>query len=279
MHYFHLICSLPDLLFEDAKAAYTVEDFKQELDKVLSGSDKKVVRDVFLKYDNANLLAFLQHKKDFVFDAKGAFSREEIDEMVQKIREEKKPLNKKMPPYFKVFITDFITGDEALQQMFWEDYLASLYYDYLGQSKNEYLRKWAELNLNISNVLIALTCRRNGMTHVPYIVGNNKIAEKLRTSKARDFELPEIFEHFDQVRRIDEETDLIEKEQKIDRLRWTWIDEENFFNYFTIEQILGYLFKLQMLERWTVLDENSGQQIFKDIVHNLKKGKLNLKDF
>jgi len=263
MQYYALISGLPDLSFEDAKMPYTVEEFKLQLNEILSVSDKKLVDDLFLKYDNDNLLAFLRNK-DAVFDAKGAFSREEIAEMVQEIREVEHPLNKKIPPYFKVFVPDFTAGNEALYKLFWEDQLASLYYDYLGHSKNKFVRDWAELNLNINNVLIALTCRRNGTAYVPYIVGNNEVAENLRTSNARDFGLTDIFEQFDPVRRIDEESDLMEKEYKIDRLRWTWMDEENFFNYFTIERVIGYLFKLQLLERGWVYRKIPGNK-------NLKK--------
>ena len=270
MQYYALISGLPDLSFEDIKMPFTVGDFKQQLNEVLSVSDKKLIDDLFLKYDNDNLLAFLRNK-DAIFDSKGGFSREEIADMVQEIREVENPLNKKIPPYFKVFVPDFTTGNEALYKMFWEDQLASLYYDFLGNSKNKFIRNWAELNLNINNVMIALTCRRNGTKHVPYIVGNNEVAENLRTSNARDFGLTDIFEQFEQVRRIDEETDLIEKEHNIDRLRWTWIDEENFFNYFTIERIIGYLFKLQMMERWIVLNEDSGKKMFNSIVNKLIK--------
>ena len=269
MQYYALISGLPDLSFEDAKMPYTVEDFKQQLNEILSVSDKKLVDDLFLKYDNDNLLAFLRNK-DAVFDSKGAFLREEIAEMVQEIREVEHPLNKKIPPYFKTFVPDFTAGNEALYKLFWEDQLASLYYDYLGHSKNKFVRDWAELNLNINNVMIALTCRRNGTIPVPYIVGNNEVAENLRTSNARDFGLTDIFEQFDAVRRIDEESDLMEKEYKIDRLRWTWMDEENFFNYFTIERVIGYLFKLQLLERWMGLQEDSGKQKFEEMVTKLR---------
>jgi hypothetical protein len=279
MNYYHLIAGLPDLSFEDSKMAFTVEEFKQHLEEILSNSDKKLLCDLFLKYDNDNLLSFLRNKKDAVLNTKGTFSHDEIADAVHVIREEEGVFNKKLPPYFKTFITDFLAGEEALQNLFWEDYLAGLYYDYLGQSKNQFVHGWSELNLNISNVMIALTCRRNGITHVPYIVGNNQVAQNLRTSNARDFELPEYFEQFEQMRRIDEETDLMEKEHKIDRLRWTWIDEGTFFNYFTIERVVGYLFKLQMLERWLDLNEEAGQQKFKEIVGNLKKGALNQKSF
>ena len=268
MQYYALISGLPDLAFEDAKTAFTVADFKQQLNEILSSSDKKLVDDLFLRYDNDNLLAFLRNK-DAVFNTKGIFSHEEITDMVQEIMEVENPLNKKIPSYFKIFVPNFIAGGNPPFGGFWEDQLASLYYDYLGHSKNTFIRRWAELNLNINNVMIALTCRRNETAFTSYIVGDNEVAENLRNSNARDFGLTDIFEHFDQLRRIDEETDLMEKERKIERLRWKWIDETNFFNYFTIEQIIGYLFKLQMLERWIVMSEESGKQIFEDIIKKM----------
>jgi curved DNA-binding protein CbpA len=270
MQYYAFIAGLPDLSLEDAKIAYSVEDFKQQLNEILSDSDRKLIHDLFLKYDNNNLLALLRNK-DAVFNPKGTFTQEEITEMVKEIREVEHPLNKKILPYFKIFVTDFDAGNEALHKLFWEDQLASLYYDYLGSSKNNFIRRWAELNLNINNVMIALSCRRKGIAHLPYIVGNNETAENLRSSNARDFGLTDIFDRFEPLRRIDEEADLIEKEHKIDRLRWTWIDEENFFNYFTIERVIGYLFKLQMRGRWADLSEESGKIIFKEIIENLKK--------
>ena len=269
MHYYTLISGLPNLSFDDVKTPYTVENFKEQLREILSPADKKIVRDLFLKYDNDNLLAFLQNE-DAIFDPKGIFSPEEIADLVQEIKETKHSLNKNIPSYFKEFVSDFIVGNEALHKMFWEDQLATLYYDYIGHSKNKFVRDWAELNLNINNVMTALTCRRNKIDYDSYIVGNNEVAKKLRISNARDFGLTDIFEHFEQIRRIDESANLMEKEHRIDRLCWTWIDETTFFNYFTIEPIIGYLFKLQIMERWTSLNEASGKQIFKDIVNNLK---------
>lgn len=269
MKYYYLISGLPDLSFEDTQTAFSVENFTQQLYEILTKSDKKLVQDLFLRYDNENLLAFLRDE-NAVFNAKGTFSQETIADLVQEIKEQKAPRNKKPPPYFNPFISDFLTGDEALSSLFWEDHLATLYYDYLGLSKNAFIRNWATLNLNIHNVLIALNCRRNGVAHASYIVGNNEVTKNLRTSNARDFELPEIFKQFDQMRHIDEEANLIEKEYKIDRLRWAWIEEENVFKYFTIERVIGYLLQLQMIERWMLLHEDSGRQIFKEIVNNLK---------
>jgi hypothetical protein len=43
-----------------------------------------------------------------------------------------------------------------------------------------------------------------------------------------------------------------------------------------VEKMMGYLFKLQIIERWRLLDEKKGGEIFRNIVSHLKAGaKLN----
>lgn len=275
MQYYALIAGLPDITFDDTKLPFTVSDFKKELSDILSSSDKKLVDTLFLKYDNDNLLAYLKNK-DAELNEKGTISFDNLADMVQEIKEVDKPQNKKIPSYFPEFIVDYLTGEEGLHQLFWEDQLASLYYDFLLTSKNKFVCEWAELSLNINNTLTALAARRNGQEYLPYIVGNNEVAQTLRTSNARDFGLTDIFEEFDEVRRIDEETDLIEKERKVDQLRWNWIDERNFFNYFSIERVVGFIFKLQMLERWILLNAERGKEIFIEIIDNLRQGSADM---
>jgi hypothetical protein len=276
MQYYALISGLPDISLDDTKSLYTVKLFKEELDGILSNSDKKLINSLFLKYDNDNLLTYLKDK-DAIFNPNGNISHEEMADIVLEIREVEKPSNKKTPSYFIEFVVDYYSGTDALNKLFWEDQLSSLYYDYLFNSTNIFIKKWSELNLNINNILIALACRKNGIAHAPYIIGNNEVANTIRTSNARDFGISEIFEQYDEVKRIDEETNILEKERRIDQLKWNWIDEENFFKYFSVEKVIGFLLKLQMLERWISLDELSGKQIFVNLVGNLKKNTLNKK--
>ncbi|MDL2254915.1 DUF2764 domain-containing protein [Bacteroidales bacterium OttesenSCG-928-J16] len=278
MQYYALIAGLPDITLDDAKLPFSVLEFKKELNETLSSADKKLVDSLFLKYDNENLLAYLRNK-DAALNEKGTISSESLADMVLEIKEVDKPQNKKIPPYFPEFVADYLSGEEGLHQLFWEDQLASLYYDYLLRSKNAFIREWAALNLNINNVLTALAARRNGQEYAPYIVGNNEVAQTLRSSNARDFGLTDIFEEFDDARRIDEETDLIEKERKVDRLRWEWLDEKNFFNYFSVERVVGFVFKLQMLERWLTLNAERGKEIFVEIVDGLRRGATETSEF
>ena len=42
---------------------------------------------------------------------------------------------------------------------------------------------------------------------------------------------------FEQVLRISEIEELVEREKKIDLLKWNWMEDAVFFNYFTVERI------------------------------------------
>ncbi|MDL2308179.1 DUF2764 domain-containing protein [Bacteroidales bacterium OttesenSCG-928-B11] len=270
MEYHAFIAGLPDLVFDEHKKVFTIKEYREELDDVLSKKDKKTIQNLMLKHDNYNLLSFLKNHEQFVdFDEMGIYSEENIATMVEDAKNEE--WNKKYPDYFFKFLTDFFENDD--QPTFYvEDHLAGLYYNYLCKTKNEFLREWSELNMNIRNILTMLSCKRNGMEYTHLIVGDNEVAQVLRTSSNPNHSLIELIDCFDDIRNIDDERDLLEKEQAIDNLLWNWIEENTFFHYFDIEKIMGYLFKLQIIERWRNLDKERGGEIFRKIVANLKKG-------
>lgn len=62
----------------------------------------------------------------------------------------------------------------------------------------------------------------------------------------------------------------MDRERKIDLLKWNWLDEESFFNYFTIERIFVFLLQLEMIERWISLDKEKGKELFKAMIQSLK---------
>jgi len=124
--------------------------------------------------------------------------------------------------------------------------------------------------MNIRNVLTALAARREDIAHDYLIVGDNAVAKLLRSAQNPVHGLMELIEYYDAIREIDEISDLLQKEQRIDAFLWEWIDTNTFFHYFDIEKIMGYLFKLQMIERWRLLDSEKGKELFTNIVSGLK---------
>ena len=64
--------------------------------------------------------------------------------------------------------------------------------------------------------------------------------------------------------------ELVEREKKIDLLKWNWMEDAVFFNYFTVERIFVFLLKLEMIGRWISMDKEKGSELFRQIIDKLK---------
>jgi hypothetical protein len=266
--YYYLVAGLPELTLEDSKLSYTVADFKTEIYSGLSSSDQKLIDLFYLKFDNANVLKLLKDK-DAVIDLRGNFSAAELNEYIATIKEGGEVSAKEFPSYLSVFISDYF-NTPAESAVLHEDHLAALYYEYAMKCGNKFVSSWFEFNLTINNILIAFSARKYKWDVAQNVVGNTEVCEALRTSGARDFGLSGEVDCLEQLMKISEITELVEREKKLDSLRWNWMEEATFFDYFTVERIFAFLLQLEMIERWIALDKEKGNQLFRSIIDALK---------
>ena len=267
-NYYCLVTGLPELSLEDGKLSYTVANFKTEIYPQLSKSDKKLLDLFYLKYDNRNLMTLLKDKEASVDASLGNFSADELLGIIASFKEESAP-DKKFPSYFYEFAELYLnTPDE--ERFGLEDKLYGYYYDYAMKCGNPFVSTWFELNLDVNNILAAMAARKYKMEVAKVPVGTNAVADALRTSNARDFGLADDLEYFEQLVRINDTIDLVDREKKIDLLKWNWMEDHTFFNYFTIEKIFVFLMKLEMIERWISLDKEKGNEMFRQLIGQLK---------
>ena len=267
-YYYYLVAGLPELTLEDSKLSYTVADFKVELYPDLSDEDKKLIDLFYLKFDNANVLKLLKDK-DAAIDLRGNYSAEELVEFISSLKEGDEIADAVFPSYLSTFIFEYFNAT-AEDDFLYEDRLAALYYEYAMKCKNKFVSSWFAFNLTMNNILVALTARKFKMDIAPLIVGDTEVCEALRTSGARDFGLTGEVDFLDQLVKISETDELVEREKKIDQLRWNWMEEATFFNYFTVERLFVFLLQLEMIERWISLDKEKGNQLFRSIIATLK---------
>lgn len=275
--YYYLIAGLPNIALDDSKLTYSVCEFRQELEGILSFGDKKLVNLFFLKFDNKNLIARVKNP-DYDLDPRGDITYDEFNDLFKALKEEEKPpKNNNIPSYFEEFFKLYLASEERgeKQSISWEDRLAAMYYAYAMKCGNKFVAEWFELNLNINNMLTAITCRKHNLDKAEYIVGENEVAEAIRTSNARDFGLGDIVDYLPTLQRIAEETDLMVREKKVDLLKWEWLEEHTFFKPFNIESVFAYLLKLEMIERWVTLDKVTGEKTFRELVGAMKRGSEN----
>ena len=266
--YYYLVAGLPELSLEDSKLSYTVADFRTEFYPYLSGEDKKLMDLFYLKFDNANVLKLLKDK-DASIDLRGNFSAEELMGYISRMKEGDEVSESVFPSYLSAFISEYFStsaGDDVL----YENRLTALYYAYAMKCKNSFVSSWFAFNLTVNNILAALTARKFKMEVAPLIVGDTEVCEILRTSNARDFGLGSEVEYLEQLVKISETSELLDRERKIDQLRWDWMEEATFFDYFTVERLFVFLQQLEMIERWISLDKERGSQMFRSMIAALK---------
>ena len=271
--YYYLIAGLPNISLDDVKIPFSLSELRNGLDDILTNTDKVFINLFFHKFDNKNLITQLS-KLDSNTDKIGSLNFEELQELIVAVKEDENLSNKKIATYLIEFIRIYFDAQEIDEKtvISWEDRLAAMYYDYSIKCSNKFIAEWFELNLNINNIITAITCRKYGLERADYIVGSNEIAQSLRTSNARDFGIGDSVEYLPEIQRIAEETDLLAREKKTDLLKWLWLDENTFFKTFDIESVFAYLVRLEMMERWITLDKTAGEKTFRELIGAMKTG-------
>lgn len=268
--YYYFVAGLPDFTFESMKLPFSVEEFRAMLDDELKDRDKKLLHKYFLKYDNDNLLSLLADKEAKLSEM-GSVSREDVLDVIEHVKEDLPVKNKKVPPYFETFIREWLEYQAREESKLWDDRVTSLYMDYGIEVKNTLLSKWFEMNLDVGNMLSAIYAKKYHMDVAKVVVGNNEVANIIRANiNMRDFGLSQQFEHYDAILKLSEDDDIYDRERKLDKFRWEWLDDNTVFDYFNIEYIYAYLCKLQILERWVSLNAEEGERVFRELISGLK---------
>lgn len=270
MNYYCLIAGLPDIQQEDQKHSLSIPEFRKELEDQLSASDYELIQWIFADVDNKNLLKLLENK-EAVIDDSGNLTVDDWHRLIALIKDVDEPKDAKLQNYIVEFFRFVHSDQNSEEEISLENRLAGMYFNAALKIKNEFLSNWFEFNLNIQNILTAYTCRKYQFDVKNHLVGNNEVAKILKHSNSRDFGLTGVFDQAETLIRIAEEQDLLEREKKIDALKWNWLEENTFFHYFTVEKIAAYCLKLNILDRWKLLSVEEGATIFRALLEEMKK--------
>lgn len=78
------------------------------------------------------------------------------------------------------------------------------------------------------------------------------------------------FEEKDAVEKVLFGDDLLKRERGIDDLVWDKVSDLTTFDYFNVSALLGYIAKLKIIDRWLQLDENTGREMFRKLVDEIR---------
>ena len=260
---------MPELSLDDSKLGITVREFRDLYYPELADGDRALLDLIYLSYDNANLLALLKDKEAALVEG-GLYTSEELLGIIEAARAEETP-DRQYPRYMYDFVAQLESEESAAEGIFPEDRLAQLYYAHAMSQGNAFIERWFAFNLDLNNFLTAITARRYNLDVKPLIVGDNEVSKALRTSNSRDFGLTGVMDGFEEVMRISEIDNLVERERKLDVLKWEWMEDNSFFDYFTVEKLFAFLVKIQIIERWISLDAEAGGEMLRGMIRQLKE--------
>lgn len=268
-NYYYLIAGLPELSLDDNKLNLTVRGFRELYYPELAADDRALLDLVYLSYDNANLLLLIKDR-EAVLGEEGLYTRDELLAIIEAARAQEAP-DRNYPRYMYDFVAEVEIEEEGAETLFPEDRLAQLYYAYAMNQGNAFVTRWFQFNLDLNNFLTAITARRYKLDVKNLIVGNNEVAKALRTSNSRDFGLTGLMDSFEEIMRISEIENLVERERRLDVFKWEWMEEASFFDYFSVEKLFAFLVKVQIIERWISLDAEAGGELLRSMIRQLKE--------
>jgi len=174
-----------------------------------------------------------------------------------------------LPAYLQKFSKKFWQkrSDHTFLEM--EIGLFDEYYQYLRQSGNRFIERWAILGLNLRNYLTAKKCEEFTILKQSQVVGEDDFAKRLVEFPTDHKEIQVEWPLSTVIVEILKNVNLLKKELALDQLKWDLIDEMNLFCYFSIEIILGYTLKLLILSRWKRVYQAEEITSYEEIYENI----------
>ncbi|MDE5709545.1 MAG: DUF2764 domain-containing protein [Alistipes sp.] len=264
-NYYTLVSGLREYALDADTKGFDAQAIVAEIFEALTARDAKQVRLLDAYYDCENLAALRAGRS--AFSPLGNFSREELEAELKSPSQLPEELARVVRAYNDPEGEDAETVDTARR---FETSLFAAYYDLCERKGCRFLRAWAAFDRNLRNLTAAVTARAAGRSVEEVTVGGGDVVEQLQRSSAADFGLRGELGYIDAViAAVGDESNLVEKERRIDLIRWNEALELAAFDYFDINAVLSYLVRVNIVARWTLLDPARGREMFARLLSEL----------
>jgi vacuolar-type H+-ATPase subunit C/Vma6 len=291
-NYHYLYSSLPEIFFDEKRDFRELAFLFDDIIESLSDEDKSAMRYVRYPIDNINLMILLKGKPDAErrFIPGGNFT---IDELKNEINS-----TDSIPSYIYRFLELYnmsqvefgdINHIDLLNEKFFDEIMAleegtpetnyePLYDRPLPRFDGDFIKRWYVFERDFNNVLTAIEClkhnepiERRETVRVEQrsgrrLSGDYDVTDALRQSKSYDFSLSGMLPWMAKILNLNSEN-IQSYEKELVLIKLDTLDELAGDDIFSLNTLLAYFIKLQILIRWSSLDETSG----KNFVDNLSQ--------
>ena len=264
-NYYSLVAGLREYTLDSDTKGFDATEIVAEILEQISEGDAAVVRLLYGYYDCENLIA--KHAGRAAYNPLGNIPQEALaDELVSP---------QSMPEAMATVVRAYAEpeGEDAEKvdmTIGFEKALLAAYYEECARSKSRYMRNWSDFDRTLRNVAAAAVARATDRVVADSLVGGGDIVDQLQRSSAADFGLRGELSYIDAViSAVNDETNMVEKEHKIDLIRWEQAGELAAFDYFNLDAILSYLAKINIVARWSLLDPKRGREMLERLMAEL----------
>jgi hypothetical protein len=266
--YYCLVASLREWTLDSDTKGFDVREILDEIFEELTDKDRKAVELLYAYYDCENIIALRNNRNRH--NSLGLLAPEELKDVLENRNYALLP--KHVADVVKLYneADDEERDDEVTLDESFEHALFEAYYKDLSASKVRFLAKWGEFDRTLRNISAAVAAREAGRVISEVTVGGGEIVAQLSQSSAADFGLRGELQYIDAViSAITDETNIVEKERKIDAVRWAEAEDIAINDYFDINFILSYLVKVNIVARWTLLSPEVGREMLNKLIASL----------
>ncbi|MBO5696846.1 MAG: DUF2764 family protein [Alistipes sp.] len=271
--YYFLVAGLKEWTLESDAKGFDVAEIRDEILEAISDSDRQAVRELYAYYDCENIIA--AHAGRDRYNPLGNLSKEEIAAVFSERNYSKLP--KAVAEVVKLYneADDEERDDEVALDDRFERAVFEAYYLGLEKSKCSFLKAWGEFDRNLRNIAAAVAAREANRSIADVVVGRGEVVEQLTRSSAADFGLRGELQYIDSViAAVSDERNIVEKERKIDAIRWAEAEDIVVFDFFNINYILSYLVKVNIVARWNMLSPEVGRRMLERLMQELDSKEL-----
>lgn len=268
--YYTLVAGLKEYSRESDTKSFDAPAIIAEVKEELGKRDRQAVELFYSYYDIENMINLRTGRHQF--SALGNFNREELEEEMASPQR----MSGWMARIVKAYNasekdgSDADVDDDIDMNRKLESNLFAVYYAECAKSGSKFLREWSSFDQTLRNISAAFAARRRSIPVGEAVVGDGDIVASLSRSSAADFGLKGEVGYIDQVMAaMGEGNNLIEKERRIDDIRWEMADELTALSYFDVNFLLGYLVKINIIHRWAMLDPQRGNDMLKKLLDSL----------
>ncbi len=154
---------------------------------------------------------------------------------------------------------------EFLMSGFMDENLNAEFYAKALTHKNRFISEYFRFDLNVRNAKVKYLNKALGRP-----ISKDVLTFPDDAPQAVLEAVAEEFEEATDLEAVFACGDLLSRERGIDNLMWGKIENLVIFNYFDINTILGFITKLNIVARWYRLDEQTGREMFKRLVDEVR---------